>query len=458
MTVNTKINHKRLWLILEKARVFKMVEVKEEKAKKIMRGADDFIAHNLCVFYNETLYVNVESEGYIPKDEKQLAIAVKQYSYNKGERLLANMAKKVAEEILTLPLRRVRDNEIPWNLVALKGNWLLDISTFSVSYDPYTFLPFYLDVEYDPVVLASGCLTPIFDEILRQLSNQDWEISQRIWEMMGCVLSNDVYYKKFFVLQGVSGSGKSTIIDILIDLMPRRCVTSLSLDKFNGDFGMATLCGKALVVNTELANKEISDGNSAKVKEATGGDTLTSNVKYNDPITFLNRASIIFATNHYFRMESTDQGLLNRACAIPFTTSIPQHMQRDRRELMNMLKGERLAIVFKALRAFLLLRNRQYQFTGNPRLMFTVRDAEGDDSVEAFIYEMCIPSPGGQFGAMALYECYKKYCGVKNRPCARYERFVLLVRQEFEKGKGHFWSSTNPVAVFRGLLVKAVIR
>ena len=455
---NTKVNHKRLWLILEKESVSRMVEVKEEKSKKIMRFADDYVARNLCAIYNGTLYVNVEGEGYIPKDENQLAIAVKQYFYAKGERILANMAKKVAEEILTLPLRQVRENEIPWNLVALKGNWLLDIFTFSVSYNPGIFLPFYLDVEYDPAVLASGCLTPVFDKILQQLSNRDMEISQRIWEMMGCVLSNDVYYKKFFVLQGVSGSGKSTIIDILMDLMPRRYVTSLSLDKFNGEFGMATLCGKALVVNTELANKEISDNNSAKLKEATGGDTLTSNVKYKEPVTFQNRSSIIFATNHTFRMETTDQGLLNRACVIPFTSSIPQHLQRDRMELMRMLQGERLAIVFKALHAFILLKNRQYQFAGNLQLMFTVRDAEGDASVEAFIYEMCTPYPNGQYGAVELYKFFEKYCWVKKRPCARYERFELLMRQEFEKGKGHFLGSKNPLAVFKGMIVKAVIR
>ena len=435
-----------------------MVEVKEEKSKKIMRLADEFSIRNLCVIYNGILYVNVEGEGYLPKDESQLSVLVKQYFYAQGERFLAPMAKKVAEEIYTLPLRQVRDNEIPWNLVALKGNWLLDICTFSVSYNPGIFLPFYLDVEYDPAVFASGGLTPIFDGMLWQLSNQNMEISQRIWEMMGCVLSNDVYYKKFFVLQGVSGSGKSTIIDILTDLVPRRYITSLSLDKFNGEFGMATLCGKSIVVNTELANKEISDNNSAKLKEATGGDTLTSNVKYKEPITFQNRASIIFATNHNFRMETTDQGLLNRACVIPFTTSIPQHLQRDRMELMNMLKGERLAIVLKALHAFILLKNRQYQFTGNPRLMFTVRDAEGDASVEAFIYEMCTPYPGGQCGAMALYEYYKKYCWIKNRPCARYERFEQLMRQEFEKGKARITDNANPVAVFKGLLAKAVIR
>ena len=90
--------------------------------------------------------------------------------------------------------------------------------------------------------------------------------------------------------------------------------------------------------------------------------------------------------------------------------------------------------------------------------MFTVRDAEGDASVEAFIYEMCTPHPSGQYGAMELYEHYKKYCWVKNRPCARYERFELLVRQEFEKGKGHFLGSRNPVALFKGMIVKAVIR
>ena len=435
-----------------------MAEVKEEKSKKIMRLADEFLAHNLCVLYNETLYVNVKGEGYIPKDDNQLAMLVKQYFYSKNERFLANLAKKVAEEIVTLPLRQVRDNEIPWHLVALKGNLLLDICTMAVTYNPHIFLPFYLDVEYNPAVLASGCITPIFDGMLRQLSNRDEEISQRIWEMMGCVLSNDVYYKRFFVLQGVSGSGKSTIIDILTDLMPRRYVTSLSLDKFNGEFGMATLCGKAMVVNTELANKEISENNIAKLKEATGGDTLTSNVKYKEPVTFQNRASIIFATNHNFRMETTDQGLLNRACVIPFTTSIPQHMQRDRMELMQMLKGERLAIVFKALNAFVLLKNRQYQFAGNPQLMVTVRDAAGDASVEAFMYEMCTHYPDGQYGAMALYGFYEKYCWVKNRPCARYERFEPLMRQEFEKGKGHFLGSTNPLAVFKGMIVKAVIR
>ena len=435
-----------------------MVEVKEEKSKKIMRLADEFLAHNFCVLYNETLYVNVEGEGYIPKDDNQLAMLVKQYFYSKNERFLANLAKKVAEEIYTLPLRQVRDNEIPWHLVALKGNLLLNICTMEVTYDPHTFLPFYLDVEYNPAVLASGCLTPIYDAMLRQLSNSDGEISQRIWEMMGCVLSNDVYYKRFFVLQGVSGSGKSTIIDILTDLMPRRYVTSLSLDKFNGEFGMATLCGKAMVVNTELANKEISENNIAKLKEATGGDTLTSNVKYKEPVTFQNRASIIFATNHNFRMETTDPGLLNRACVIPFTRPIPQHMQRDRMELMRMLQGERLAIVFKALNAFVLLKNRQYQFAGNPQLMFTVRDAEGDASVEAFMYEMCTPYPDGQYGAKALYEFYEKYCWVKKRPCARYDRFAQLIKQEFEKGKGHFLGSTNPLAVFKGMIVKAVIR
>jgi len=435
-----------------------MSQKKEEKTQLVFHYADTFVQTNICVRFGNTLYLNVVGAGYVPVDERNFFIHIKQFFDSNNDRINVSLAKKIAEEIYNANLPMIDDKYIPWHFVALKNNYIINLCDEMVFYDPKLFLPFYLDVDYDPNIAVQGNQTPVFDTVLQQVTNGNVELIQRIWEVIGCAVANDAYYKKYFVFQGVSGSGKSTILDIICSLFDRRYITSLSLDKFNGDFGMVNLYGKSIMMNTELANHVITDANIAKLKEASGGDEITSNVKYKQCITFLNRAAIFFATNHNFQIESYDPALLARACVIPFETEIPINERIGRLELAKQIDPERLAIVFKSLAAYKALRARNYDFTGDFPLSYTVLDESGDASVEAFLYEVCTPYPGGQYGAKDLYNCYLNYCNIKEFPPAKYERFVNLGKEEFAKNKTRIEGGQNPVATFQNILLKPIVQ
>ena len=142
----------------------------------------------------------------------------------------------------------------------------------------------------------------------------------------------------------------------------QEAVSSLDLHSFGKNFALADLIGKRLCIDLDLPANCINGGAVSLLKKLTGGDLLSTDIKYMPRINFINTAKFLFATNHPILVDTPDEAFWQRMIVIPFVNSIPREQQDH--GLLDKFEAERSAIVVKALGYYRQLRANNYIFTG----------------------------------------------------------------------------------------------
>lgn len=168
---------------------------------------------------------------------------------------------------------------------------------------------------------------PVFDKFISDISHGNVFLTQRIWETMGYCLTQDQRGKCFILLQGPSDSGKSILGNFLRGCYSKEMVSSLDVKAFAEEFSLADLIGKGLCIDLDLPAGSINAKAISVLKKITGGDLLSTNIKYLDRVSFMNTAKIVFASNHAVISTTKDDAFLKRLVVVPFLYSVPKEAQ-----------------------------------------------------------------------------------------------------------------------------------
>lgn len=256
---------------------------------------------------------------------------------------------------------------------------------------------------------------PNFSKFLEAAAMNDERIIQLMWETIGYILSPDVDAKKFFVFSGVRDSGKSLLANTLVNLVGQSNTSSLSVHDFSKNFSMCDLIGKQLNVSMDLPNTTLIKENMAQLKMLTGNDPIRADIKYQDPVSFYNRAKLLFGTNYSIRPAENDSAFLDRMVSIPFRYSVPKESQDP--QLLRKFENECSGIANHAIRAYLQLKRRNLVFTNiydgsdDPALMPPQMIDYGAVFSDAF--EACFELTGRKDDIVTsedAYEAYKGFC------------------------------------------------
>jgi putative DNA primase/helicase len=154
-------------------------------------------------------------------------------------------------------------------------------------------------------------------EVFRAWANEKWIT---LLELIGYTLYPDIIFRKAFMLLGPGGNGKSTFVNLLVKLLGENNVENidvLSLFGQNSRFMASRLFHK--LVNATSETKEYSIEDIDKFKRITGGDRITADVKYKDPITFKPYAKLVIASNKLPKVDdTTDTAFWRRWLIIEF--------------------------------------------------------------------------------------------------------------------------------------------
>jgi putative DNA primase/helicase len=217
---------------------------------------------------------------------------------------------------------------------------------------------------------------------------------------------------------------------------------------------IARLVGKRLVTGSET--EEGARLAESRVKDITGGDTLTGRELYCPAFNFRPTHKLWIYGNHRPDVRGNDYGIWRRIKLIPFEVQIPDE-EKDP-ELLEKLLQELPGILNWAIKGCL-----EWHKSGlgipNAVIDATIEYREEEDEIGEFIAEMCIS--GGQVERSALHTAYRTWAesrGIKlpMRPKALAKR--LRVRPGISEGKsnGHrYWNgialSAETVAHFRAV-------
>ncbi len=254
-------------------------------------------------------------------------------------------------------------------------NGILNIET--KEFYPHTstaFTTYLLNCNYIPFESA---ICPCFDAFLVQVTGGDVELQRRILEMIGYIISPDTEGKVMFLLQGCSNSGKTILASLITSFFNDEAVDGLDIHSLSERFTAAELEGKAICVSSDLPAGRLDVKSTSKLKQLSGNDMVSADVKYSDRVRFYCHAKFLLVTNHALLTRERDDAFLERIVVVPFNYSVPKQ-QRDRM-LLSKLKGEKEAIIAKSLYAYFRVKNNGYRFSGIYEINDAIEECENEE-------------------------------------------------------------------------------
>lgn len=335
-------------------------------------------------------------------------------------------------------------------------NGVLNIDTGTLTpHDPIYFTTYHINCRY----YYGGPAASVFETFLHNITGGDDALVQRIYEMIGYILTPDNHAKVLFLLQGCANSGKSVLSALIRRMFDEDAVSDMDIHELSERFAASDLDGKALCISPDLPSEPLDAKSVSKLKQFTGNDIVSADVKYKDRVKFQCKAKFLLATNHPLLTRGSDEAFLKRIVVIPFYYSVPK--ERQDFHLLERLDAERGAIVSKAIRAYFRLRNQHYRFSGSYRLNAVYnlqQQTAANASVELAIYEYLHASYEAQGGAVvfledAYAEFIQRYCGcsiampVFSKIMIQYAEETCGARQARKRKN----SGANPISCLVGL-------
>ncbi|MGO9359512.1 MAG: phage/plasmid primase, P4 family, partial [Xanthobacteraceae bacterium] len=235
------------------------------------------------------------------------------------------------------------------------ANGVLDLRTGSLlPVSPDVLVSKRCNVAYDP---RAKC--PRFLQFLKEVQPER-EMAEFLLRLMGYCLTGDVSRQVFGFLHGQGANGKSVFIELMAWLLgdyARKIPTDMLMQHQRNPQGPSPDIVGLKGLRLAFAN-ETEEGRrlaEARVKDLTGGDTLTGRVPYGKAdISFSPTHKLFVVGNHKPEITDMSFGMWRRVALIPFDQTIPE-ARRDA-GLLETLKAEGpgiLNILLLGLRDFM---------------------------------------------------------------------------------------------------------
>lgn len=128
--------------------------------------------------------------------------------------------------------------------------------------------------------------------------------------MLGYSMTRSADYQVFFVFKGRGGTGKSTMLDIIRNIIGESNISNLQLDDFTKEFGLEALFNKLVNLGDDISGTRLID--SQAFKKASSGDVINANRKHKSALAFAPFAKIIFTSNSYPKIVDKSRAMERR--------------------------------------------------------------------------------------------------------------------------------------------------
>ena len=302
-------------------------------------------------------------------------------------------------------------------------NGLLHLSTMKLTpHDPDVLSTIQLDCEWSGVKTP----TPVFDQYMRTLTDNNRDIHRLLLQFMGAVLSNvhGWRYKKALFLYGEGDTGKSQLKVLLERLLGRDNFASIDLPELETQFGASMLYGKRLAGTADMTFLTIRE--LKMFKTITGGDNVKVEFKGKTGFSYVYNGLLLFCMNQKPRFGGDDgEWVYRRILLIECPNVIPDSKQDH--ELVDKMYAERAGILYKAVMALKETIAAGYRFS-EPETVTQAREdyrAE-NNSVLQFIKDCMVErkivgsiSKCDYTTVSSVHRIYMKWCRYNNNGYAK---------------------------------------
>jgi len=367
---------------------------------------------------------------------------------------------KNATTILKLSTNRKFD-EFPINKdIIVFNNGTLEVATMRFRPNsPEDIINTALGINYDPNVSEM----PYIKQFITTIANFDRELYKRILQVLGYILSNDLYAKSFFYLQGLGDTGKSLFCALLTLFFPEsgyNKVARIPLQNFGDKFALANLVNAKLNISEDLPNSPLTPTTVSRIKMISDSNRIEVEPKYVQPFSIKPQCKLLFASNHPLRLKEFDEAFENRVIYLPFVNVIPKEKQD--KQLLQKMKPELPALFNHALKAYKMLVENNYIWAGtdiyDPAIEIVKSGINSDKTkiIELFLKDLCEFEKNTTTATEELRCAYDRYC--------RKNKYIPIAGDRFSRELANILPDTvqrikigNQKRGYRGIKLKAIV-
>ena len=271
-------------------------------------------SYDLCIYDEKTGIYNVY-------DSKQFSQFLKKVL---GKELFEDEVKKLMG--LFNEITEEDQNHIAFD------NCLLNIENLNISrFDPNKFIKFKVPYNWNPKAHSA-----YFEEKLHEIFD-DQNKFQTFLQIVGYLFVKGNPHNKLFLLIGDGANGKSLLMQ-LISAIFTNSSAAVPLQDFKKDFGLQPLIGKRVNLLSDLPIATIEE--TGQIKALTGGDDMTINRKFKEPITTKLGCKIVGAGNRLPKIMDDSYALWRRIVIIKLVKTFDGD-NRDTKLVNKLLNDKR---------------------------------------------------------------------------------------------------------------------
>ncbi len=202
-------------------------------------------------------------------------------------------------------------------------NGVVDLETGKVyKHDQELYVTRYVDVEYQPKAKCPEFLKALDRSLADVSGDQRKEVVQLLAEFFGVSMTSKRmlprHLKQGMLVYGPSGTGKSSVSDVLAEFFPRSRICTSTVRQMSGRFGMSDLLNRlAWIANEALDGREQT--NAGMLKRILDGDELTVEQKYIQAAKYSFEGAVCFTANSALRVDEDSDAVFNRLLPLKFT-------------------------------------------------------------------------------------------------------------------------------------------
>lgn len=288
----------------------------------------------------------------------------------------------------------------------------------------------------------------IVDKTLDKIACHNEDIFNLLIEVVGFCMYRRNELRKAFILTGDKRGGKSTYLDMIMNMLGEENTTSLDLKELGDRFKTSELYHKLANIGDDIGDEFIA--NPAIFKKVVSGNRVNAERKGQDPFDFNSYAKQLFSANDVPRIKDKGGAVIDRLVIVPFNATFSKDdpdydpyiryklIEEDSIERLILLGIEGLKRVI-ANNGFTICTDiqkelKEYDKSNNPILLFIDdNDIESfRNEVTAVVYqqycEYCICNGFNSLSSIEFSRQMKKQCGfdivTKSIKGKKYRAFV----------------------------------
>jgi len=253
----------------------------------------------------------------------------------------------------------------------------------------------------------------------------DPEDREMLLQYIGLCCTFDTSQQKMLILTGTGGTGKSTLINLIQDIVGYRNISNVALSDLEQRFSSIALMGKLLNSCADLEIDALDQVGT--IKKLIGDDKIKGEHKGKDLVSFTNYAKLLFSTNELplIKNEKTD-GLYRRLLILTMNN---KPTKRDP-SLPEKLRSQLPYLLHLSMQALM----RMYQkgtILNSANSQQAIQQLNKDsDTVEAFIQDECTLDASAKVKKSDLYALYEEYCKNWDRQSHSRQNFYKALRSK----------------------------